>query len=85
MSINFWAYNGLNFNQDLTEKNGTIIFEPTTGRLTYPSAAQLSELDRRVQECISNLWICLKEQLPITEQKIPNILGDTVVQLPSES
>ncbi|MGL5264429.1 MAG: hypothetical protein ACRDAI_07695 [Candidatus Rhabdochlamydia sp.] len=80
MIVRFWADNGRKFNYDVADQDGSTVFDPENGRLTYPNEDQLLKLDTRVQDCISKFWICLKEQLPMTEPKVLNIIDGTVVK-----
>jgi hypothetical protein len=84
--IRFWRDSGRFFSFEKALQDTSVVFDPKDRSITYPSEEQFEKLDERIRDCVSPLLSCLKnESLPITEDKVKNILGDTIVVLTDES
>ncbi|KAG6559022.1 hypothetical protein RHABOEDO_001815 [Candidatus Rhabdochlamydia oedothoracis] len=81
MVIRFWENNGAKFNINKANQDGSVVFDPLNREITFPNETQLQKLDQAVQDCVSKLFDCLKEEtLPITKERVMIIIGDTVAK-----
>ncbi|MDR2540145.1 MAG: hypothetical protein LBC45_06180 [Chlamydiales bacterium] len=84
--IRFWKNNGSQFSPDKANQDGSVVFDPQNREITFPNEEQLQKLDQIVQDCIFELFVCLKEEtLPITKERVISMLGDTVVKFQAET
>jgi len=92
MIIRLWADKGENFNPDMALQDGSVVFSPDDGSITFSGAMtpplenRTDDLKEKVKVCISKLLSCLEEEIfPMEQQRIKDILGDTIVVLSSAS
>ncbi|MGB7127565.1 MAG: hypothetical protein WBD50_00545 [Candidatus Rhabdochlamydia sp.] len=84
--IRFWGDLGARFSFEQALQDTSVVVDPKDRSITFPNEEQLKKLDEKVRDCASKLLSCLKEEsLPVTQERIKKILGDTVVVLSNDS
>lgn len=84
--VRFWGDLGAHFSSEKALQDTSVALNPKDRSITFPNEEQLNKLDEKVRDCASKLLSCLKEEpLPVTQERIKDILGDTVVVLSNDS